>query len=150
MRFIEWHYEGGMEYMLPLTILLAFNLIMIGKTFYQLFIEGKAGSSQVRSLFTIHFISGFALAFGIFGQIMGLVGGFEAIEAAGMVDQNVLAGGLKVSSYSTMYGFTIFLISSFCYYFLKRKALTDQALASSELQNVSPTKIDRELVNTKV
>ncbi len=63
----------------------------------------------------------FALAFGIFGQIIGLFEAFKAIEKMGEVSQALLAGGLKVSSFTTIYGFFIFLLSSLCWFILNRK-----------------------------
>lgn len=52
-----------------------------------------------------------ALAFGFFSQLLGLYGAFEAIEAAGGVSTAMLAGGLKVSSITSLYGTMIYLIS---------------------------------------
>ena len=52
-----------------------------------------------------------ALAFGFLGQLIGLLGAFEAIEAAGGVSQSILAGGLKVSSITSIYGLLIYCIS---------------------------------------
>lgn len=52
-----------------------------------------------------------ALAFGFFSQLLGLYGAFEAIEAAGGVSTALLAGGLKVSSITSVYGMIIYLIS---------------------------------------
>jgi hypothetical protein len=57
----------------------------------------------------------FALAWGVLGQVVGLFGAFQAIEAMGEVSQAVLAGGLKVSSYTTAYGLIIFIISRIIY-----------------------------------
>ena len=51
-----------------------------------------------------------ALAFGFLGQLIGLLGAFEAIEAGG-VSQSILAGGLKVSSITSIYGLLIYCIS---------------------------------------
>lgn len=52
-----------------------------------------------------------ALAFGFFSQLLGLYGAFQAIEAAGGVSTALLAGGLKVSSITSVYGMIIYLIS---------------------------------------
>jgi hypothetical protein len=52
-----------------------------------------------------------ALAFGFLGQLIGLLGAFEAIEAAGGVSQSILAGGLKVSSITSIYGLMIYCTS---------------------------------------
>lgn len=51
-----------------------------------------------------------ALAFGFLGQLIGLMGAFEGIEAMGGVSQSVLAGGLKVSSITSIYGMLIYTI----------------------------------------
>ncbi|MCH1534953.1 MAG: MotA/TolQ/ExbB proton channel family protein [Schleiferiaceae bacterium] len=51
-----------------------------------------------------------ALAFGFLGQLIGLMGAFEGIEAMGGVSQSVLAGGLKVSSITSIYGMLIYSI----------------------------------------
>ena len=51
-----------------------------------------------------------ALAFGFLGQLIGLMGAFEGIEAMGGVSQSVFAGGLKVSSITSIYGMLIYTI----------------------------------------
>lgn len=53
----------------------------------------------------------FTLVTGIFGQLIGLYQAFSAIEQVGDVSLALLAGGLKVSMITTLYGITIFLIS---------------------------------------
>lgn len=53
----------------------------------------------------------FTLVTGIFGQLIGLYQAFSAIERVGDVSPALLAGGLKVSMITTLYGITIFLIS---------------------------------------
>ena len=52
-----------------------------------------------------------ALALGILGQVIGLYSAFEGIEQAGGVSQEMLAGGLKVSSITTAYGLIIYILS---------------------------------------
>ena len=52
-----------------------------------------------------------ALAMGFLGQLIGLMGAFDGIEAMGGVSQSMLAGGLKVSSITSIYGLFIYIIS---------------------------------------
>ncbi len=52
-----------------------------------------------------------ALTFGILGQIIGLYSAFSAMEQAPDVSPSMLAGGLKVSTITTLYGFLIFIVS---------------------------------------
>jgi len=52
-----------------------------------------------------------ALALGVLGQLIGLFEAFKAIEAMGGVSPEMLAGGLKVSSVTTIYGLIGFVIS---------------------------------------
>ncbi|MEY2963858.1 MAG: hypothetical protein RL754_1119 [Bacteroidota bacterium] len=51
-----------------------------------------------------------ALAIGFLGQLIGLFSAFEGIEAMGGVSQAMLAGGLKVSSITSIYGLLVFTI----------------------------------------
>lgn len=51
-----------------------------------------------------------ALAIGFLGQLIGLFGAFEGIEQMGGVSQAMLAGGLKVSSITAIYGLLIYTV----------------------------------------
>jgi len=53
----------------------------------------------------------FALVTGILGQLIGLFSAFQAIAEIGAVSPAMLAGGLKVSMITTIYGVVIFLIA---------------------------------------
>lgn len=53
----------------------------------------------------------FSLVLGILAQLIGLYQAFSAIEQAGNISPALLAGGLKVSMITTIYGIIIFLIS---------------------------------------
>jgi hypothetical protein len=121
MRFLELHYEGGPLFMGILSFLLLINLILISKSFYEIYVKKINLLHQVQTLETIKFIAGFSLAFGILGQIIGLYDAFSAIQQAGEVSQAMLAGGLRVSTITTLYGFIIFLFSSLCWWILQRK-----------------------------
>lgn len=66
------------------------------------------------------------LVTGIMGQMIGLFSAFEAIEQMGSVSPALLAGGLKVSSITTIYGMLCFVICYLAYFgisvMVKRKA----------------------------
>ncbi len=121
MRLYQIHVEGGILFMSILFFLLVINLVLIVKSSIDIYFKKRQGSLQKKNLEAIKFIGSFALAFGIFGQIIGLFEAFKAIEKMGEVSQALLAGGLKVSSFTTIYGFFIFLLSSLCWFILNRK-----------------------------
>jgi biopolymer transport protein ExbB/TolQ len=52
-----------------------------------------------------------ALVLGILGQLLGLYDMFVAIQEMENVAPTLLAGGLKVSMITTLYGLIIFLVS---------------------------------------
>ena len=91
---LELFYQGGTLFMSLLTILLIALIVSAFK-----FPEW------------INEIGLLALAIGVLGQIIGLYGAFKGIEEMGQVSQQMMAGGLKVSSITTMYGLIIYIIS---------------------------------------
>ena len=52
-----------------------------------------------------------AVVVGILGQMIGLFSAFQAIEQMGSVSPAMLAGGLKVSSITTIYGLIIYVVA---------------------------------------
>jgi len=101
MNIIELHIEGGILFMSVLTLLfvgvLATGIVGLSKRKKQMICV----SSELAIL---------ALVWGILGQLIGLFGAFQGIEMMGSVSQAMLAGGLKVSSYTTIYGLIIFVV----------------------------------------
>lgn len=107
MNIIEFHIEGGIEFMSVLFLLL---LGVIATSV--LVIKNKEDSAKSEKWLKIsQELALFALVFGILGQLIGLLSAFSAIQQMGEVSQAILAGGLKVSSYTTVYGFFIFLLA---------------------------------------
>ena len=96
-------------------ILTAVFIIMIAWAIYHflpVFLKKEFDAKKTKSrLKHVKTIGSFALVTGILGQLIGLYGAFEAIEAAGDVSPGLLAGGLKVSMITNIYGILIFLIS---------------------------------------
>lgn len=87
-------YEGGTLFMTILTILLIGVIVC--------FFKFPKWVKEVGLL---------ALTFGILGQIIGLYDVFQSIEQVGQVSQEMMAGGLKVSSITTIYGLLIYILS---------------------------------------
>ncbi len=112
---IDLFYMGGPLFMGILTIIL---IIAVSVAIY-IFVQG--GKEDVRTLSPtfVKEIGIFGLVFGIFGQFIGLYQAFTAIEQMGSVSPALLAGGLKVSVITTLYGMIIFVISWLLYFGLK-------------------------------
>ena len=105
-------YMGGPFFMGILTMVL---IVMVAWTIYHILpvllnkeIHLVKKTSKLKHIKTI---GTFGLVTGILGQLIGLSAAFDAIERAGEVAGGILAGGLKVSTISTMYGVVIFLLS---------------------------------------
>lgn len=103
--FLQRMYEGGPYFMFPSLLILIVIVILIVKGFLNL----KKDDSKTLSL--ISSIGLFALIWGVFGQLLGLLQVFDYIQTAGETPTTVLAGGLKVSMLPTIFGVIIFLIS---------------------------------------
>ena len=106
MNFYEIHIEGGIEFM---SILFLLFLAVLGTGVVAL-IKKKEPLQRDKWIKINQDLALFALVWGILGQTIGLFQAFQAIEEVGEVSQALLAGGLKVSSYTTLYGLLIFLI----------------------------------------
>lgn len=98
---IELFQMGGMLFMSILTIELAAVIFVAIKCF----LDKTRSVNQIKSFGLL------AAVTGIFGQLIGLFSAFEAIQEMGGVSPAMLAGGLKVSMITTMYGIVIYLIA---------------------------------------
>lgn len=96
--------EGGPIFMYPLLLLL---LLCIGLFIYALLKKEK--QTKIKELLAS--IGLFTLVFGFLGQVLGLIGAFDAIEMAGDVAPSVLAGGLKISFLTSAFGAFVFLVA---------------------------------------
>lgn len=104
-QFFQRLNEGGPFFMYPILFVLILIIILTVKGI----INRKGDNSK-----TISLISSFGLfivAWGILGQTIGLITAFDAIESAGDVSMGMMAGGLKVSLLTTLFGLFTFIIS---------------------------------------
>ena len=95
--------EGGPFFMYPLLLILILIIILIVKGFLQ-----KGSVDKTISL--ISSIALFAIVWGFLGQIIGLIGAFDAIESYGDVSPEIMAGGLKIAFLPPVFGMFSFLI----------------------------------------
>jgi len=58
---------------------------------------------------------------GFFGTVVGMVGAFDAIEAAGDISPSVVAGGMKIALITTVGGLVVGMILQILYNYLVSK-----------------------------
>ncbi|WP_422360424.1 MotA/TolQ/ExbB proton channel family protein [Reichenbachiella sp.] len=109
---IDLLFEGGILFMSILTITLSVSL---GLSIFHL-IKKTQEESQ---LALIKSIGLFALVFGILGQFIGLYGALQHISQVESVSSAMLAGGIRVSSITSIYGMIIFVVSYLMWFILK-------------------------------
>ncbi|MFD0761264.1 MotA/TolQ/ExbB proton channel family protein [Lutibacter aestuarii] len=95
--------DGGPTFTYPMLIMFLIVIALIIKAFLKGDAEGKTKK-------LISHISLFALVWGFLGQLIGLIGAFDSIQAAGDVAPSVLAAGLKIALLSPTFGMVIFLV----------------------------------------
>ncbi|MET2986356.1 MotA/TolQ/ExbB proton channel family protein [Aureibaculum conchae] len=95
--------EGGPFFMYPLLLILILVIILIVQGLLK-----KESSSKTIKL--ISSITLFALVWGFLGQLIGMIGGFDAIESIDNISPAVLASGIKISMLSPVFGMVVFLI----------------------------------------
>lgn len=109
MSIYEFHSVGGMPYMLPLSICLIINLVLMVLTIAAT-VRGQPQS--VKKIELIRQVGIFALAWGAFGTLVGLFRAFGDISrSTETIPWQVISGGLKVGLITVLYGFGIFLFT---------------------------------------
>jgi hypothetical protein len=116
---IELHLQGGLEYMLPLTVLLIILIGLIAYVGYYLAI-GKMISAKW--LETIKHTGMLALAWGVLSTVIGLSFIFKSLQTLKVAPPlEVIMGGLQALLIALLYALIIFIISLAAYLLLKLK-----------------------------
>jgi hypothetical protein len=124
MNILELHYMGGLLFMSILSFLFLIVLVLTGWKTYQLFsVIPVSDQGKKRGIPEILEVGTFALFVGILGQIVGLFDAFKAMEGMETIPLPLLAGGLKVSTITTLWGSIIFGISGIFWFLLKQRYL---------------------------
>ena len=115
--------EGGPAFrgILTLVLLVIFVLTIVNAVYLA---SGKSHDPGIvkSRLGYIKSTGLFALIAGMLGQLIGMYQAFEAIQRIGKVSPALLAGGMKVSMITTMYGFVIFIIAYLLWFALEAYA----------------------------
>ena len=93
--------EGGAPFMITLIVLLILTVF--------LFVRGLKNNTE-KNAKLIKSISLFALVFGVFEFVLGMLGGLEAIAMATSVSRSVLVEGLRVGLLAPTLGLFIYLL----------------------------------------
>lgn len=101
-------HEGGLFFMIPILVMLLLVFFLIIKN---VLIIKKQNHLPAKYIQIINSIGLMTLVWGILGQLIGLVGALDKIEFLGEISTARLAGGLKVSALTTMFGCLVFVIS---------------------------------------
>ena len=110
---------GGALFMGILTILLVI-ILAVSVYFILSIVSGKALAEKNFShqLTYLKSIGLFTMITGILGQLIGLMMAFSAIEQAMDISPAIMAGGLKVSMITTLYGIIINLLAILIWFVL--------------------------------
>lgn len=98
--------EGGPLFMGMLSIVFLVILVLTVLAFFS-----KEASKQASWMSYIKSLGLLAFVVGMLGQFIGLFGAFKAIESGMDISPQLLAGGLRVSSITSIYGMIIFVVA---------------------------------------
>lgn len=96
--------EGGPLFMYTTLIILIVMIALLVRGFLK-------KDARQKTITLVSSISLFVLVWGFLGQMLGLIGAFDAVQNAGDVSPSLLAGGLKVAILSPLFGMIAFLIA---------------------------------------
>ncbi len=96
-------YQGGVLFMGLVTIVFVSGIVVAVYALITL-LKGSEASKVKSILAYVKSIALLAVIVGVLGQMIGLYSAFESISQVGGVSPSLLAGGLRVSSITTIYG----------------------------------------------
>jgi len=100
--------EGGALFMSLILICLLLSIYFMARGFLSVK-TNPVLSNKMLALINDSGILGLALGF--FSAFLGLITGFDAIEASGAAEPAILAGGIKVALLSPLFGLFTFVVS---------------------------------------
>lgn len=120
MSFIyELLMVGGPFFTFTLLLILGCNLFLI-------FQSVTKPEKRLKNKSLLASLSLFAVVWGFFAQILGLISAFDSIQAVGSISSEMLAGGLKVSFIAPVIGLFVYLIGRLGILFIQYKTPDSQ------------------------
>ncbi|WP_459209335.1 MotA/TolQ/ExbB proton channel family protein [Aquimarina rhabdastrellae] len=111
--------EGGPFFMFPILALFITIIVITARGLFQPNYNAKAKKF-------IHSIALFTVVWGIMGQVIGLIEGFDTIHFQNDASIQMLAGGIKITFLPTLFGLLTFLISRISIFILDLKSIDKQ------------------------
>ncbi|MDO5980976.1 MotA/TolQ/ExbB proton channel family protein [Flavivirga spongiicola] len=105
--FVDRFMEGGPLFMSLILICLLVSIFFLVRGFLSLN-KNLVVSKKMTALASDASLLG--LVMGFLGSIIGLISAFDAIESMDSISSNMLAGGLKVSFLTTVFGSITFIL----------------------------------------
>lgn len=106
--FVDRFNEGGPFFMSLILICLLLSVFFLVRATLSL---NKEETKFKKMIALVSDISLLALVFGILGSIIGMIEAFDVMDAMGEISSQMLAGGLKVSFLTMVFGSFIFIVS---------------------------------------
>jgi len=100
--------EGGALFMSLILICLLLSIYFIVKSIITLKTNIELSKKMLKHINDSGILG---LALGFFSAFLGLITGFDAIEASGAAEPAILAGGIKVALLSPLFGLFTFVVS---------------------------------------
>ena len=110
--------EGGPLFMSAIY-LMWIAVFILGIRFVILYSKDQLIIKLKRTNDAILFLGSFTFLLGIFGQTIGIFMALTVIEAQGGVAPALIAGGLKVSMITALYGFGLLLVSAIIWFIFR-------------------------------
>jgi len=97
--------QGGQFFMTPILILFILTAVLFVKELIQ-------KNNRDKTITLLKSLSAFVLVWGLCGQVIGLIEGFDGMEGIkGSVAPSILYGGLKFTFLPTLFGMVTFLFA---------------------------------------
>lgn len=106
--FVDRFNEGGPLFMSLILICLVLAILFLVKAFMALSKNVPQSKKMMRLVADAGLLG---LVIGFLGSIIGMITAFDSIEAIDNVSSGMMAGGLKVSFLTTLFGTLTFIIS---------------------------------------